>query len=52
MTIMKPAESVEFLAPYQTPSCKILSVRTDGNMCQSNFMNIQDIEYDGEELSC
>ena len=52
MTRMKPAESVKFQTPYQTPSCEIVSVRTDGFLCQSNFMDIKDFNYDGEELWC
>ena len=35
---------------YETPDMKVFEMHTEGVMCQS--INIQDLEYDGEELDC
>lgn len=52
MTRMKPTESILFQAPYEAPGCEILSVRAEGILCQSNWVNIQELGYDGDELWC
>lgn len=49
---MKPAESIVFQAPYEAPSCEVLSFRMDENLCQSNCVNIKELAYDGDELWC
>ena len=52
-TQMKEIKKLSAPGLYQTPSCEIFSVRTEGVLCQSvNGVTVSDLSYDDDELAC
>ena len=52
-TQMKEIKKLSAPGLYQAPSCEILSVNTEGILCQSfGDVKVQELTYDDDALDC
>ena len=50
---MKEIKKLSAPGLYQAPSCEILSVNTEGILCQSfGDVKVQELTYDDDALDC